>query len=494
VDIKTGRFSVSPDRLVLGELRLAGRQSQLILRDEDYFHVDREVDLWLTGTLYDLQKVTLADCLLIAGTSTTGHGDARSYSAEVFPHFGILGRTHIRRDDSAISSVSFTFDDAATLFYDFDAFGTVIDAGPHIQSVAAANKSATGSDRSVRIGEMPLIAYFTGETLISQAPTVIGEVRAEHYPSWTMGGPEGIRIDNEIWVSIRFQALITFSEAIARTLRLLQFIQLAAGRPQNVPSLRIAVSHLESEEMLDVYWSHHPRRPDEYDRASGRPHPADLPLDPIRRSTEFQKVLTWWLAAETDRQVARNRFSSSFALQTSYSADRLIGAANAFDLLPDSAIPKKVSLSQELQDAKRQAQALFDPLPESFERASMLGAIGRIGNAALKHKVRHRVAVLRRSIGNRFPELEGICAHAVDRRNFFVHGGPLRVVRGGPEDNMPFLTDTLEFVFAASELVEGGWDAARFVAAPTTMTHPFGAYKVSYAEQLRGLRDQSPNL
>jgi hypothetical protein len=43
-------------------------------------------------------------------------------------------------------------------------------------------------------------------------------------------------------------------------------------------------------------------------------------------------------------------------------------------------------------------------------------------------------------------------------------------------------------VFAASDLIEAGWDAKAWCATPTSMSHPFGRYRISYAENLRKLR------
>ena len=122
----------------------------------------------------------------------------------------------------------------------------------------------------------------------------------------------------------------------------------------------------------------------------------------------------------------------------------------------------------------------------------MLGAIGRLGTASLKQKVRHRIGILLPVSGSRFPEIERVCDHAVDCRNHFVHGSQVKLIHGSPEDNLGFLTDTLEFVFATSELVEAGWDALRFMETPTSMSHPFGLYRVNYADGLRALKEQLP--
>lgn len=486
VDIKTGMFTVAPDRLVAGELRLAGRKSLLVLHGDEYFHVGRDPNVWMVGTLYDLTRATLVDCVLVKETTTAIQDGARAYSAEAFPHFVLLGKRSLGRDDVAISSIEFTFEDATTLFNDVDAFGSVIDPAPFIETIANANNI----DRPARVGASPLITYFTGELLIADVKTVLGNIRVEHRPRWSLGGPKGASIENEIWVRIVPELSVTFDDAIDRTLRVLRFLELLVGRPQNLPFLRIAVGESTPAELLDVHWSHHPRRSEEHSHSFGGPQPADLPLDPIRRPAEFANSLSWWLATDGDRCVARSRCHSSFALQSYYTVDRLIGAANSFDLLPASAVPGRVGLSSELQNAKEQARALFLSLPVSDERSSMLGAIGRIGTATLKQKVRHRVSILKEVIGDKFPEIEWVCDRAVEWRNHFVHGSAVKIRYGSPTDNLGFLTDTLEFVFAASELVEAGWDASRFLETPTSMTHPFGAYRVNHIEGLRILKEQ----
>jgi len=55
-------------------------------------------------------------------------------------------------------------------------------------------------------------------------------------------------------------------------------------------------------------------------------------------------------------------------------------------------------------------------------------------------------------------------------------------------DVLVFLTNTLEFVFGASELVEAGWDIQRFAGRGSTMTHPYGSYLVTYKSNLEALK------
>jgi hypothetical protein len=77
---------------------------------------------------------------------------------------------------------------------------------------------------------------------------------------------------------------------------------------------------------------------------------------------------------------------------------------------------------------------------------------------------------------------------AIKTRNYFVHGSP-GMLR--PEDCFhfaPFFTDTLEFIFGASDLIESGWDVEAWVNMGTTMDHPFGRYRVGYDKKLANLK------
>ena len=49
-----------------------------------------------------------------------------------------------------------------------------------------------------------------------------------------------------------------------------------------------------------------------------------------------------------------------------------------------------------------------------------------------------------------------------------------------------FLTDTLEFVFTASELIEAGWDIENW--GYNKSSHPFGRYLGSYENHLKHYR------
>jgi len=484
METRTGQFRLLGDRTLFGELRIAGRRSLLTLRDEKALPAGLDAGASVTGTLHDLQEVTLVDCIMSGTKSKRLSSGGVIHSVEIFPHLVVEGRERFASGDACVVEISFSFEDAAAIFYDFDAFGTLFDGTPFIQEIVAARKA----NRTIETGPEAQIAYFTGKILIVEAPTVLGNVAVRHNPSWSSGGPSGVRIDNSISVSIAPAAPLKIREAVERAHQLLRFFDLAAGRRQTVPVLSVVVLHGDRSESLRVHWSHHPQREDEYVGGEQKPHPGDLPLDGIRRRDEFVRVLQKWLETDAGRHDSRVRFNDLLARPRHYTVDGLVSAANMFDILPASAVPKKVIISAEVAEAKRASKELFLALKESEERCSLLNALGRIGRASLKQKVRHRATYILGASGARFKDLEWVCDRAIDCRNYLVHGGKTRFKFWADADTFPFLTDTLKFVLAGSELAEAGWDIGAFLGTGTSMTHFMGEYKAIFAERVARLR------
>ena len=138
--------------------------------------------------------------------------------------------------------------------------------------------------------------------------------------------------------------------------------------------------------------------------------------------------------------------------------------------------------------AKQRCQKIFNSLPDSYERGSVLNALGRVGKASLKHKTRHRAGYVVSAIGVRLPDLVSVLDVAIDCRNHYVHGSESKIDYSENLNMVTFFTNTLEFVFAASELTEAGWDIRAFMDTPTSMSHPFGAYRVSYDANLQAFK------
>jgi hypothetical protein len=198
--------------------------------------------------------------------------------------------------------------------------------------------------------------------------------------------------------------------------------------------------------------------------------------------------VTAFEAAPLIKPSALRGVSDSFAKQRHYDINRLIGSANMFDVLPSTAVPPNVELTTELQNAKKFARDIFVNLPLSPERDAILGALGRLGKSNLKQKIHHRAQRLTRILGEHFTQLQVVTDEGVNCRNYYVHGGEPSFDYNRNFDAVTFFTDTLEFVFATSDLIEAGWNVNAWSKTGTTMSHPFGRYLATYAAQLQMLK------
>lgn len=485
---KSGTFVVSAGAEVQGDLILKGSKTTLDLYAKDFFSTHDIQENCILGALHDRTKVSLINCITTQGPGSGSRGDERYCFSSVFPHFVIFGEQHITATDKKITNVSFHVDDAATLFYDFDAFGNVIDAGPHMAKIVEAKREY---GREITVGDHPMIFYFTGKYEIFKAETVFGNVTAEHRPSFAMPGPYGIKLDNKIHINLAFKDGATVNEAITAVHTLLRFLEIIAGRPQTVLRLVFVIPGPEDvPNILDVYWSMSPSR--DSDDTEREPHPADLPIQAAREPEYFARVLTSWLARDHEWRSARSRFSTAFALQHKFTIDRLVGAANMFDILPASAVPADVQLTNDLEVAKEATRTLFRALSSSPERESVLNALGRLGKASLKHKVRARAKLILDSIPTLFPELELVIDESVDCRNYFVHGSKAKLDYAEEFDQVIFFTEALEFIFAASDLVECGWNIENWSAQGSTLSHPFDRFRHNYELRLQDLKRALP--
>ena len=451
---QAGRFIVSNGREIYGELTLAGDNTSLYLQDNDEFSTRDVPGRRITGVLRDLTKVSLIDCVTMSGTGSVTRGAEGYQFATVFPHFVVSGETYLDPEQTNIDQVRFIVDDASTLFYDFDAFSLALDAKPFIEGIVNANANVVS--REIDTGPDPKILYFTGKREIFAVDTKLGRVRASHNPSHNLGGPNGVWLKNTIVLAITFSAPVIFSEAISRMSTLLRYLELLVGRPQNIVSLSLATnSSHQRPAFLEVYWSLPPNR----SRSRGeKPQPRDVLLDAIGHTESFSIVLKNWLDRDQDWRAARARFFTGFGKQNHYTIDRLIGAANMFDILPISAVPLDNPLSDDIVLARKISRDAFAVLPKTPERDSVLSALGRISKPALKRKIRHRARLITATVGRNLPDLDLVTDEAVICRNFYVHGSDASFDYNANLDCVNFFTDALEFVFAASDLVQAGWD------------------------------------
>jgi len=159
-----------------------------------------------------------------------------------------------------------------------------------------------------------------------------------------------------------------------------------------------------------------------------------------------------------------------------------------FDILPADAVPMPLDASEDLAAAREACVAILRRLPPGIDRDSVLSALGRIGKPSLPKKVAHRTTIVDSKLAARFPDLQLVTSTAVKCRNFFVHGSSDAIDYSKIEPLVPFLTDALEFVFVASDLIEAGWDATRWNAESHSWGHSFARFRAEYGSALEALR------
>lgn len=484
----SGSFTLPYGVTVPGALRLRKSRTSLRVRLTEklppYPHAAT-----VTGLTDDFVKVTCLDCLI--GWSTGGwkhEGEVVHvyHHSDIFPHYIAIGDRHLDPAVPSIEEVHFRIDDAESLFYDFGAFGHVFDATTVIDDVLVASKVPV----KPQTGDHPMVAYFTGKLEVVSVDTAIGQLSVTYKPSWTMGGPKGVYIKGGMTVALRPLQAITFKDCIERLFVVQRFMSLLAGRTQGVSNVQLWVgAPISADNILDLKFSYPIRAKRRRGKRSwDAPHPGDLPLDAVRRTEEFERVLRNWVEREEGWRPARARYADCIAKGNRYDANRLIAAANMFDILPEHAVPPSGQVEPALLKAKEDARAIFRALAESPDRNSVLDAIGRVGKPSLPKKVAHRTSLVEAHLGMTLPDLQLVARTAVRYRNYFVHGSSDGLNVSTLEPLLSFLTDALEFIFAASDLIEAGWDAKAWSKDHYGSGHSFTRFRSEYKTALRELR------
>lgn len=486
----SGRFEIDGKTLD-GELKFDASRTNLYVHCPEFFLANNVEDRCVKGVLRDLTKVSLFECLS-SGGSGSFHSTEGSYEfANISPHYVVHGRRHLTPNDKAIKAISFVMSDAHLIFQDYDSFVTPFrtdreEVRSFVQSYAKVAK------RKIPTGPRPIVVLFTGRQQLIRAKTALGTVTISNVP-WSSGGDsQGIQIKNTVWTTITFAKPTDFETATRSIFPVLKFMEIMAGRKQEISRVSLDLKERDRlKRYLDVYWTRPPKRPEF--RSDDRLHVIDLPVDPIRERRLFTTVFQNWIGSYEDRKLARARFSDGFTNENWFDTDRLIGAANMFDLLPDDIGPEPLPLTPAMKHAHGESRKLFKALPLSPERESVLGALGRLKQPSLKRKIQHRAEPIVAAFGDRFPHLDAVIELAVDARNYFVHGGTSKYDFTGPlYGYLHFFTETLEFVFAASDLHDAGWPISNLARKGTIQSHPFGQILVTYGQYVHSLKSALP--
>ena len=458
--ILTGKFTFPSVGEVRGKITLHGRSSlQVWSEDNDltpiwYEEMPRDVGS-IKGTLDDQNKVSLINCLTQGKVFPTIRGEIVVHKASFFPRYVVLGDQHISHEEETVTEARFVIEDGNVLFHDPEVFGAVttfgessIDPRPVVQKIVQSKKA----DREISVGKHPAILYYTGNNRIFEMDASSEKISAgrDIVDFEAYGTPDGVRIDNEIPVMLKFHSPVTFNKAVVhRASRVSQFLELLIGRSQNLKKFTI---FKEPGQKLRVYGNGFPKY-DRHENESG-PNFRDVLIKPAQEPEEFSVVLKNWLERDRECGAARNWFFSYFDKQQRYDPLRIIRAADMFNYLPE--------------------------VPSSNSRPKQ----------KINPKINHCVKCIEKKIGDDVPDLEMAAKAAVVCRDYYVHAKHARNDRTRVDYNKEpkfrmFLTDTLEFVFVVSDLIESGWDVKTWRKTNGSSSyHLVGRYLRDYKENL----------
>lgn len=475
---QSGVFAISPDQKANGTVTLAGRSTSLYVWSE--VPLDISSSRTITGILDDLTKVSLIGCR-IRSQGHTGKEGQIHYKCLFSPQCVIFGSRYFSSNENDVRQVSFTLEHAVALFNDTDAYGTIFNNPEAVERLAQIENPG----RSISVEDWNWASYYTGKKTVFFSDTTIGRVSADHSPVFSVGVASNSGLTKKTYINIKFAEPLTVLESLNRMGRVLQFIDLMVGHSQGVSEINIHTGFDHPSHIADVYSPSYAEYPTSQERDEPGFH--TILIDPVHNADSFASVLRVWLERDLKWRAARMRLSRVWG-ESVYNYDRIIAAANVFDLLPGEVYGSNTALPEDLVDTIQEVRNIFRRLPESDERNDMLRYLGRIGDWRLRRKIRHRAKSITNTIGNLVPEIDIVIKEAVILRNFYVHGTPSRLDSDRQLELLSFLCNSLEFIFFASDLVDVGWDISDWCRKPKPLGHPFHDYLASYQENLSKLK------
>ena len=488
---------IPQDGVGAGHFQIAGKNTSLKLLNSNPMAYLSKENRDHHGILNDGSKASLLECVHM-GNRRYGLGESAQFETRLFPHYVLIGNSFINSNETAIQAVHYHFENVGCLVNPSRTFDIIHPEQEEIRKLLEADhlrQEKTAREHNwepqkfePEIGDHPVLLYFSGVYEIAKCHARVGMVTIAYSVSHGVNHATGVSIDHEIMVSLEFASPTNVSAAFASLGTLHSFFELCLGRRQRYLWIEVelvngaAGADYPNEQRLQGYWSYG------NERITRDPAPTsyvDILL--VTRQAEFATVLSGWLNSAPDVGDARGRFANSFYSDV-YGADRFVGSANMFDLLPQSHVLSKVEVDKTTKDAVKESQRLFKALPECFARQSVLSALGRVGTASLRDKICHRASIITNLDPKRFAELDLPCKQAVLCRNYFVHGSDGAFDYNEEVDAVVFLADTLEFVFAVSDLIELGWDYNSWLEKGSSLSHKFGSYVVNYEANIQRLK------
>ena len=490
-----GQFIID-NKTYFGEMELKGTESTLTIYLDELIPQASHMryPTQIHGTLYDLTKVTLIDILFLGDGGNNKQKSDGSYERSQYLkfdlHYVIFGDDFIDENRSVFKSIDFSVPDSNTLFR-FDSFEHIVNVSKDkvrelIENDSRRSQSKYGFSRDIerlKFGENPEVYIYTGVYILEDFSIPYGRLKVKNNINTSLSWNKGFNIENPISSFIDFKEHTGFWESLKLANHVIKLYELILGKRQVLNTYKLEV---ETESHIpDVYQVYQTKQNKFLQTDSV--HPLDRLINIESETEEFESLLNKWLLRQEEWKFARNEFFIAFTMKV-YSSDILIKVANLFDIIPNDAYKKSEPLSDEVQKAKEMCRDIFKELPASLERDSILGALGRVGNKSLKHKIRDRYLIIENSDLVELQDIKTVIGQAIDCRNFFVHGGTPKFDYIMNFNEICFFIDTLLFIYGTSEMIELGWSFNKW-KSDSFNDHPFSLYLMNYSHNLASLKE-----
>lgn len=465
-DHYVGRFLVGKRRL-LGRLMLSGRDTRL----EIYSHA-APMGMGRTPSLRGMtqtgERLTL--CVLDWRSGTSGPtADGKRYNSnQFFPHYVAIGKRFFDPNHKVISAISFTTDRVNSIFSNDNCFGIA-----KVNDIASVLPDRAKNDgRPIQHGEL---FYYVSKGPIASVHTKTVKFVVHNAVSYSSPSADGIHLDNVIRLRLEFPRPLKLLDAINAAFDFRCFCELLTVGPHCISDIQIEHKDATEKERpmsLIISNSEKPNANRAVERRSSLILAGSHPND-------FKTVLSNWMATQSKRRIARLRLIEGPREET-FTIDRLVAAANAFDLLPFKSEPLPPQVQDKLTDLQKVVKSSLQPP----YRDPILSAIGRLKGLNLRSKIVARFHVLPPALQSKCPDMDTVIGYCVQARNYFVHGTePPTLSAKIIEAYSVFFTQTLEFIFIVTELFDCGWNSK---AADSRW---FSSYLENYKHDLKDLKE-----
>ena len=436
-------------------------------------------------------RVSLLDCVRGSGLRSTYWSDFTIHHGEVPFRYALFGTEHVTADEKRIRSMRFNLKGVDKNLFGWariDAFGWIRD--PHEEILEESSRTRPDDPKGDCDKTRARVSYFTGNyELLPRTETRLGTISA-----WrTINIRMETASEGSPYIDIDFYDEPTTVEGAWSKMReVRQFFAWIMGYAPAWSDVVMFTSKRDDDgartgqdgrpdERLKVFGSN------EWEETTRGNWHGGMVINAAEHAEHFMAVMETWLDRNRDarRKSANERyFNSMEGMGSGLVKDGIVGAANTFDLLPSEDKPPSGPINEALSEILKDArERIRKTVKETAQRDEVLNALGRINaGASLRSVVQHKAKlVVEHFGGEQLPSFDEVIRQAIACRNHYTHG-PHDEREGEVDFYDPnvvlFLTETLRFIYATSELLLCGWNESK---SQRYDWHPLGRYVKGYA-------------